>query len=71
MTFLQKCVPNFPFRHIESILLVPQQSISQMEVGLGSILDALIPLHGEWVVYGSMHASWWGNRLVVGYCFNF
>jgi hypothetical protein len=24
MTFLQKCVPNFPFRHIESILLVPQ-----------------------------------------------
>jgi hypothetical protein len=26
---------------MESILLVPQQSILQMEVGLGSILDVL------------------------------
>jgi hypothetical protein len=41
VTFLQKCVPNLPLWHIESILLVPQQSISQMEMGLGSILDAL------------------------------
>jgi hypothetical protein len=41
MTFLQKCVSQLPFQHIKSILLVPQQSISQLEVGLGSILDAL------------------------------
>jgi hypothetical protein len=47
MTFLQKCVPNFPFRHLEPILFVPQQSISQMEVGLGSILDALPCLLGK------------------------
>ncbi len=41
MSFLQKCVPHLPFRHIEPILLVPQQSISQMEAGLGSIWDVL------------------------------
>jgi hypothetical protein len=47
MTFLQKCVSHLPLRHIESILLVPQQSISQMEVGLGSILDALLYFLGK------------------------
>jgi hypothetical protein len=47
MTFFQKCVSYLPFQHIKSILLVPQQSISQMEVGLGSILDALPHLFGK------------------------
>jgi hypothetical protein len=47
MTFFQKQLPYPSFRHIESSLLVPQQSISQMEVGLGSILDVLPYLLGK------------------------
>jgi hypothetical protein len=50
MTFLQKCVLNLPFWHIEPILLVPQQSISQMEMGLGSILDVLPHLFGKGIL---------------------
>jgi len=32
MTLLQNDVPHLPFQHIESVLLVPHQSILQLEV---------------------------------------